>query len=42
METQCLKRNIVPEDVARVVLFFASDDSDACTNQTYIVDGGLV
>ena len=42
MERQCLKRNIVPDDIARVVLFFAADDSDACTNQTYIVDGGLV
>ena len=28
------------EDIARVVLFFAADDSGACTNQSYIVDGG--
>ena len=41
MENQCLKRNLQPEDVARVVLFFASDDAGACTSQTYIVDGGL-
>jgi len=41
MENQCLKRNLQPEDVARVVLFFASDDASACTSQTYIVDGGL-
>lgn len=42
MKQQCLKRNLLPEDVARVVLFFAADDSEACTNQTYIVDAGLV
>jgi len=24
------------------VLFFASDDSGACTSQSYIVDGGWV
>jgi NAD(P)-dependent dehydrogenase (short-subunit alcohol dehydrogenase family) len=37
---QCLKRKLVPDDIARVVLFFAADDSGACTNQNYIVDGG--
>ncbi len=42
MTRQCLKRRIVPEDVARVVLFFASDQASACTNQSYIVDGGWV
>jgi len=41
MEAQCLKRNLQPEDVARVVVFFASDDAAACTSQTYVVDGGL-
>jgi NAD(P)-dependent dehydrogenase (short-subunit alcohol dehydrogenase family) len=40
MARQCLKRYLEPDDVARVVLFFASDDSGACTNQNYIVDGG--
>src|SRR5688572_2023128 len=39
---QCLKRKLYPEDVARVVLFFASDEAGACTNQSYIVDGGWV
>ena len=42
LRRQCLKRKLVPEDVARVVLFFAADDSAACTNQSYVVDGGWV
>jgi D-xylose 1-dehydrogenase len=42
MTRQCLKRELVPDDIARVVLFFAADDSGACTNQSYIVDGGWV
>lgn len=42
MQRQCLKRKLVPEDIARAVLFFASDDAGACTNQSYIVDGGWV
>src|SRR5215510_3502793 len=42
MHRQCIKRKLVPEDIARVVLFLASDDSGACTNQSYIVDGGWV
>lgn len=37
---QCLKRFLVPEDIARPVLFFASDESGACTNQSYVIDGG--
>jgi len=42
LRRQCLKRKLRPEDVARVVLFFAADDSSACTSQSYIVDGGWV
>jgi len=42
LRRQCLKRKLLPEDVARVVLFFAADDSGACTNQSYVVDGGWV
>jgi D-xylose 1-dehydrogenase len=42
MRRQCLKRKLVPEDIARVVCFLAADDSDACTNQSYVVDGGWV
>jgi D-xylose 1-dehydrogenase len=42
MQRQCLKRKLVPDDIARTVLFFSADDSGACTNQNYIVDGGWV
>ncbi|WP_131196135.1 SDR family NAD(P)-dependent oxidoreductase [Lichenihabitans psoromatis] len=42
MEHQCLKRKLVPDDMARVALFFASDESGACTNQQYVADGGWV
>ena len=42
MTRQCLKRKLIPDDIARVVLFFASDESGAMTKQSYIVDGGWV
>jgi len=42
LKIQCLKRKLYPADIARAVLFFAADDSSACTNQSYIVDGGWV
>lgn len=42
MKSQCLKRKLVPADVARAVLFFSSNESSACTNQSYIVDGGWI
>jgi D-xylose 1-dehydrogenase len=42
LSRQALKRMILPEEVARLVLFLASDDSSAITNQSYIVDGGWV
>lgn len=31
-----------PEDIARVILFFASDDSNFVNGQTLIVDGGRI
>ena len=37
---QCLKRTLVPEDVSRLILFLAADDSSAITNQSYAVDAG--
>jgi NAD(P)-dependent dehydrogenase (short-subunit alcohol dehydrogenase family) len=42
MASQALKRDILPEDVARLVLFLAADDSSGITNQSYVVDGGWV
>lgn len=40
MASQSLKRELVPDDVARLVLFLAAEDSSAITNQSYVVDGG--
>jgi NAD(P)-dependent dehydrogenase (short-subunit alcohol dehydrogenase family) len=37
---QSLKRPLEPADMARAVLFFASDESWAATGQTFIFDGG--
>ena len=37
---QCLKRRLVPDDIARVVVFMCSDEAGAITNQHYVVDGG--
>jgi NAD(P)-dependent dehydrogenase (short-subunit alcohol dehydrogenase family) len=42
LASQALKRDIVPDDVARLVLFLAADDSSAITNQSYVIDGGWV
>lgn len=42
MQEQCLRRRILPVDVARVCLFLASELSDGMTGQTVNVDGGLV
>jgi NAD(P)-dependent dehydrogenase (short-subunit alcohol dehydrogenase family) len=42
MQRQSLKRELLPEDVARLVLFLASDDSAAITGQGYVIDGGWV
>jgi D-xylose 1-dehydrogenase len=42
MRRQCLKRRLQPDEVAGAVLFFASDEASACTNQQYVIDGGWV
>jgi NAD(P)-dependent dehydrogenase (short-subunit alcohol dehydrogenase family) len=40
MQSQALKRKLYPDDMARAILFLASDESSAATNQTFIFDGG--
>jgi NAD(P)-dependent dehydrogenase (short-subunit alcohol dehydrogenase family) len=39
-QEQCLKGRIEPVDLARMVLFLASDDARMCTAQDFTVDGG--
>lgn len=36
-----LGKTSVPEDVAKLVSFLASEDSDYVTGQTMLVDGGM-
>jgi D-xylose 1-dehydrogenase len=40
MAGQCLKQRVLPEDVADMVLFLASDASARCSGQEFIVDAG--
>ena len=42
MERQALKKDIEPEDVAKLILFLASDESLAITNQSFVIDAGWV
>jgi NAD(P)-dependent dehydrogenase (short-subunit alcohol dehydrogenase family) len=42
MELQCLKRWLVPADLAKFTVFLASEEAAACTSQLYVVDGGRV
>ena len=42
VQTQALKRPLVPEDTANVVRFLASDGAEAMTGQVLVVDGGTV
>ena len=37
---QCLDRTLLPEDVARLALFLAADDSAMITGQNYVIDAG--
>jgi NAD(P)-dependent dehydrogenase (short-subunit alcohol dehydrogenase family) len=39
---QALKHRLYPDDVARLVLWLAADDSRSCTGQNWIVDGGWI
>jgi NAD(P)-dependent dehydrogenase (short-subunit alcohol dehydrogenase family) len=40
LQAQCLKTKLVPADVARMVLWLASEDSRMCSSQLWVVDGG--
>lgn len=39
---QCLPGFVMPDDIARMALFLAADDSRMCTQQAFVVDGGWV
>jgi D-xylose 1-dehydrogenase len=42
MSRQALKKDIQPEEVAKLILFLASDESSAITNQSFVIDAGWV
>jgi len=42
MKGLCLKEKVYPEDVARMVLWLAADDSRMCTARNFFVDGGWI
>ena len=41
-KNQCIKRRLVPDDVAKVIVFMSSDEAGAITNQHHVVDGGWI
>ena len=41
LDSQALKRQLKPDDVARLVLFLSSDQSSGCTKQSFIIDAGI-
>jgi NAD(P)-dependent dehydrogenase (short-subunit alcohol dehydrogenase family) len=42
LKHQSLKRMIIPEEVARLALFLAADDSSSITSQSFVIDAGWV
>jgi D-xylose 1-dehydrogenase len=42
LDAQCLKRWLMPDEVAKLAVFLASEEASACTAQHYVVDGGWV
>ena len=40
MKKQCIKKRLMPSDIAKAVLFFSSNQSSGCTNKSYVVDNG--
>ena len=41
-KSQCLPNKLMPQDIAAMVLFLASDDGAMCSSQEFIVDAGWV
>ena len=42
LKNQALKKQLLPEDVSKMVLYLASDVSSGSTKQNFIVDAGLI
>ena len=42
LKNQALKKQLLPEDVSKMVLYLASDISSGSTKQNFIVDAGLI
>ena len=42
LKNQSLKKQLLPEDVSRMVLYLASDVSSGSTKQNFTVDAGLI
>jgi NAD(P)-dependent dehydrogenase (short-subunit alcohol dehydrogenase family) len=42
LNRQAIKRDIQPDEVAKLVLFLASDESLAITNQSFVIDAGWI
>ena len=40
LNRQAMKHILYPDDVARLALFLAADDSSGITNQSYVIDAG--
>ncbi len=41
-KVQFLKRHVMPDEISRLLLFLAADDSSAITGQDYIIDAGWI
>jgi len=39
---QCLAGRVMPDDLARMVLFLAADDARMCSGREFIVDAGWI
>ena len=42
LRNQALQKQLLPDDVSKMVLFLASDVSSGCTKQNFTVDAGLI